>query len=147
MGWGSWGPPGSVGAPQQRCGPCSFTLELHKHVSKDSGFWGDAGDTIEDTGPQSQVLVLPVAKITAPRQEAGQQQVTRDISATEMRLVHLDLKGAAPRVSYLEQVRCWGWEGRAGRDVPRGLSTRNEPTLPNAGVPAPVPAGSQRRPH
>uniref|UniRef100_A0A8C5UMC2 beta-N-acetylhexosaminidase n=1 Tax=Malurus cyaneus samueli TaxID=2593467 RepID=A0A8C5UMC2_9PASS len=28
----------------------------------------------------------------------------RDVSATEMRLVHLDLKGAAPRVSYLEQV-------------------------------------------
>ncbi|KAM9016118.1 hexosaminidase D-like isoform 1-T2 [Ara ararauna] len=82
----------------------SFTLELPKHVSKDSGFWGDAGDTIEDTGPQSQVLVLPVAKITAPRQEPGQQQVTRDISATKMRLVHLDLKGAAPRVSYLEQV-------------------------------------------
>ncbi|XP_033921362.1 hexosaminidase D-like [Melopsittacus undulatus] len=80
----------------------SFTLELHKQVSKDSGFWGDAGDTIEDTGPQSQVLLLPVAKITAPRQEAG--QVTRDTRDTPMRLVHLDLKGAAPRVSYLEQV-------------------------------------------
>ncbi|XP_074454243.1 hexosaminidase D-like isoform X3 [Larus michahellis] len=81
----------------------SFTLELHKHVSKDSGFWGDTGDTILDTGPQSQVVKIPVAKITAPRQEPG-QQVPRDASATEMRLVHLDLKGAAPRVSYLEQV-------------------------------------------
>ncbi|XP_059682636.1 hexosaminidase D-like [Gavia stellata] len=81
----------------------SFTLELHKHVSKDSRFWGDAGDTGQDAGPQSQALELPVAKITAPRQEPG-QQVPRDVSATEMRLVHLDLKGAAPRVSYLEQV-------------------------------------------
>ncbi|KAM9292177.1 hexosaminidase D-like [Morus bassanus] len=81
----------------------SFTLELHKHVSKDSGFWGDAGDTGQDAGPQSQALELPVVKITAPRQELG-QQVPRDVSTTEMRLVHLDLKGAAPRVSYLEQV-------------------------------------------
>ncbi|XP_026715123.1 hexosaminidase D-like isoform X2 [Athene cunicularia] len=81
----------------------SFTLELHKHVSKDSEFWGDAGDTGQDTGPQSQALEVPAAKITALRQEPG-QQVPRDVSATEMRLVHLDLKGAAPRVSYLEQV-------------------------------------------
>ncbi|OPJ87478.1 hexosaminidase D [Patagioenas fasciata monilis] len=81
----------------------SFTLELHKHVSKDSGFWGDAGDTGQDAGPQSQDLEETVVKIMAPRQETG-QQVPRDISATEMRLVHLDLKGAAPRVSYLEQV-------------------------------------------
>ncbi|KGL86007.1 hypothetical protein N301_13385, partial [Charadrius vociferus] len=51
----------------------SFTLELHKHVSKDSGFWGDVGDTIQDTGPQSQVVKLPMAKITAPREELGQQ--------------------------------------------------------------------------
>ncbi|XP_075292507.1 hexosaminidase D-like isoform X2 [Opisthocomus hoazin] len=81
----------------------SFTLELHKHVSKDSGFWGDTGDAGRATGPQSQALELSAAKITAPRQERG-QQVPRDVSATEMRLVHLDLKGAAPRVSYLAQV-------------------------------------------
>ncbi|XP_069726102.1 hexosaminidase D-like [Phaenicophaeus curvirostris] len=80
----------------------SFTLELHKHVSKDSEFWGDTGDTGQDAGPQSQAVEIPVAKITAPRHEPG--QVSRDVSATEMRLVHLDLKGAAPRVSYLEQV-------------------------------------------
>ncbi|XP_041893239.1 hexosaminidase D-like isoform X3 [Corvus kubaryi] len=78
----------------------SFTLELHKHVSKDSGFWGDTGDIVQDIIPQSQVLEVPAAKIMALRQK---QQVPRDVSATEMRLVHLDLKGAAPRVSYLEQ--------------------------------------------
>ncbi|KFQ20950.1 hypothetical protein N332_08312, partial [Mesitornis unicolor] len=47
----------------------SFTLELHKHVGKDSAFWGDAGDTGQDAGPQSQAMELVVAKITAPRQE------------------------------------------------------------------------------
>lgn len=97
---GSWCPQ----HPQPCSAPCSFTLELHKHVSKDSGFWGDAGDTGQNIGPRSQALELSAAKITDPRQEPG-QQVPRDVSATEMRLVHLDLKGAAPRVSYLEQVR------------------------------------------
>ncbi|KAL2299117.1 hypothetical protein Nmel_014734 [Mimus melanotis] len=79
----------------------SFTLELHKHVSKDSGFWGDTGDIVQDIIPQSQVLEVPAAKRISLKQK---QQVPRDVSATEMRLVHLDLKGAAPRVSYLEQV-------------------------------------------
>ncbi|KFO84114.1 hypothetical protein N320_00018, partial [Buceros rhinoceros silvestris] len=51
----------------------SFTLELHKHVSKDSGFWGDAGDTGQNVGPRSQALELSAAKITDPRQEPGQQ--------------------------------------------------------------------------
>lgn len=116
---GSWCPH-ALRHPQPCSTPCSFTLELHKHVSKDSGFWGDTGDTILDTGPQSQVVKIPVAKITAPRQEPG-QQVPRDASATEMRLVHLDLKGAAPRVSYLEQVRMpRDWREAPGRDVPRG---------------------------
>ncbi|KAI1233617.1 Hexosaminidase D, partial [Lamprotornis superbus] len=72
-----------------------FTLELHKHVSKDSGFWGDTGDIVQDIIPQSQVLEVPPAKIISLKQK---QQVPRDVSATEMRLVHLDLKGAAPRV-------------------------------------------------
>ncbi|XP_054036217.1 hexosaminidase D isoform X1 [Dryobates pubescens] len=117
MGWGVWGYPwlclcrghecwGAAGAlqyPQPCSTPGSLTLELHKHISKDSRFWGDAGDTSQDTGPQSQALELSAAKIMALRREPG-QQITRDFSATEMRLVHLDLKGAAPRVSYLEQV-------------------------------------------
>lgn len=115
---GSWCPCAPQ-HPQPCSAPCSFTLELHKHVSKDSGFWGDTGDAGQDAGPQSQALELSVAKITAPRQEPG-QQVPRDISATEMRLVHLDLKGAAPKVSYLEQVRMPGvW-----REVLRGQRQR-----------------------
>ncbi|KAI6076616.1 Hexosaminidase D-like isoform X1 [Aix galericulata] len=81
----------------------SLTLELHRHIPKDSGFWGDTGDTSQGAGPRSQALELPVAKITAPRQGPGQQG-PKDSSATEMRLVHLDLKGAAPKVSYLEQL-------------------------------------------
>ncbi|KFP53310.1 hypothetical protein N323_12456, partial [Cathartes aura] len=51
----------------------SLTLELHKHITKDSGFWGDAGDADQDAGPQSQALELPAAKIMSPRQEPGQQ--------------------------------------------------------------------------
>lgn len=78
-------------------------MELHKQVSKDSRFWGDTGDIVQDIIPQSQqVLEVPAAKRMTLKQK---QQVPRDVSATEMRLVHLDLKGAAPRVSYLEQVR------------------------------------------
>lgn len=89
----------------------SLTLQLHKHISKDSTFWGDAGDS----GPQSQAVEVHPAKITAPRQ-GPKQQFPKDLSATEMRLVHLDLKGAAPRVSYLEQVRVPGDQAVLGSD-------------------------------
>lgn len=120
QGSGAGGAAGTPWHPQPCSAASSFTLELHKHVSKDSGFWGDVGDTGQDTGPQSQALELSAAKITVPRQEPG-QQVPRDVSATEMRLVHLDLKGAAPRVSYLEQVRMpRDREEVPGKDVPRG---------------------------
>lgn len=138
--------------PQPCSAPCSLTLELHKHVSKDSGFWGDAGDTSQGAGPRSQALELPVAKITAPRQGPG-QQVPKDISATEMRLVHLDLKGAAPKVSYLEQVKApgtsqagqgWAWLSPL-TPAPGGASRLSLPCRP-AALPTPVPAGRQRGP-
>ncbi|KFP65831.1 hypothetical protein N322_06725, partial [Cariama cristata] len=51
----------------------AFTLELHKHVSKDSGFWGAASDIGQDAGPQSQALEFSAAKIMASRQGPGQQ--------------------------------------------------------------------------
>lgn len=117
-----WAPPKPHGHPHPCSTPCSFTLELHKHVSKDSGFWGDTGDIVQDIIPQSQVLEVPAAKIVALKQK---QQVPRDVSATEMRLVHLDLKGAAPRVSYLEQVKM-----PRGREGPRrGCTDRLTPGL------------------
>lgn len=138
-GW-CWGqPPQPHGLPHPCSTPCSFTLELHKHVNKDSGFWGDTGDIVQDIIPQSQVLEVPAAKIIALKQK---QQVPRDVSATEMRLVHLDLKGAAPRVSYLEQVRMprEGRRGQGGDGADRALLTPGlchphpEPTLPTLQV-------------
>lgn len=121
--------------PQLRSAPCSLTLQLHKHISKDSTFWGD----VADSGPQNQAVEIHPAKITAPRQ-GPKQQFPKDLSATEMRLVHLDLKGAAPRVSYLEQVRVPGGRAVLGSDC---LSSPCHP----AAVPTPVPAGSQWDPH
>ena len=144
---GSWCPR-APRHPQPCSAPCSLTLELHKHITKDGGFWGDTGDADRDAGPQSQALELPAAKIISPRQDPG-QQVPRDVSATEMRLVHLDLKGAAPRVSYLEQVRMpRDREEVPGRDAPRGQ--RQSKAQPGQGrpcrlsPPAPIPAGHQQ---
>lgn len=82
---------------------CSFTLELHKHISKDSDFWGKGGDVLPEPDPRSQPLDPEADQIAGPKQDA-RKQLSKDFSATEMRLVHLDLKGAAPKVSYLEQV-------------------------------------------
>ncbi|XP_019368294.1 PREDICTED: hexosaminidase D-like isoform X2 [Gavialis gangeticus] len=81
----------------------SFTLELHKHISKDSDFWGNGGDVLPEPDPRSQPLDPEAAQAAGPKQEA-RKQLSKDFSATEMRLVHLDLKGAAPKVSYLEQL-------------------------------------------
>ncbi|XP_067390290.1 hexosaminidase D-like [Emydura macquarii macquarii] len=79
------------------------TLELHKHSSKDSGFWGKAGEAKEEITPGSRALELSAVKAAGPKHES-KKQLSKAISSREMRLVHLDLKGAAPKVSYLEQV-------------------------------------------
>ncbi|XP_068764878.1 hexosaminidase D-like [Struthio camelus] len=76
----------------------SFTLELPKAAGRDGGFWGAAGDGPPRAQPRSRPPELPAAG-----RRPG-QRLSKDFSGTQMRLVHLDLKGAAPRVSYLEQV-------------------------------------------
>ncbi|XP_060116864.1 hexosaminidase D-like [Heteronotia binoei] len=81
----------------------SFTLDQHKGTGGESIFWGRAGDLKESAQPWDGSLAHPETKAAAARPE-GQKQPVRDFSMTQMRLVHLDLKGAAPKVSYLEQV-------------------------------------------
>ncbi|XP_078237549.1 hexosaminidase D [Pogona vitticeps] len=80
----------------------SFTLDPRKDSDPESGFWGQVGDLkqpAKSRGPASESKVpMPAAgKLT-------RKQTLQDFSSTQMRLVHLDLKGAAPKVSYLEQV-------------------------------------------
>ncbi|XP_074867120.1 hexosaminidase D-like [Carettochelys insculpta] len=77
----------------------SGALDLHKNISKNSNFWGKGGEA----KTHSQALELSAAKEPDPKQDT-KKRLSKDFSATEMRLVHLDLKGAAPKVSYLEQV-------------------------------------------
>ncbi|KAJ7306092.1 hypothetical protein JRQ81_010458 [Phrynocephalus forsythii] len=80
----------------------SFTLDQRKDSGSDGGFWAQAGDL-----QQSAKARGPASEFKAPMPAAGRQtrkQTLQDFSATQMRLVHLDLKGAAPRVSYLEQI-------------------------------------------
>uniref|UniRef100_A0A8D0L7Q5 beta-N-acetylhexosaminidase n=1 Tax=Sphenodon punctatus TaxID=8508 RepID=A0A8D0L7Q5_SPHPU len=81
----------------------SLTLDLHKHVSKDGGFWGKPGDPKLGAVAPVRSLEVPIAKAAGPRPETRRQPL-QDVGVAELRLVHLDLKGAAPRVSYLEQV-------------------------------------------
>ncbi|XP_054848597.1 hexosaminidase D-like [Eublepharis macularius] len=81
----------------------SFMLDQHKGPSRESSFWDKARDREESAKPRDGSLELSEVKAAAVRQESRKQPV-QDFSTTQMRLVHLDLKGAAPKVSYLEQV-------------------------------------------
>ncbi|XP_048351543.1 hexosaminidase D-like isoform X1 [Sphaerodactylus townsendi] len=81
----------------------SFTLDQRKDTSGESGFWGKAGELKQSAKPWDGLPALLETKVAAAGQESRKQPVW-DFSTTQMRLVHLDLKGAAPKVSYLEQV-------------------------------------------
>ncbi|XP_044308512.1 hexosaminidase D-like [Varanus komodoensis] len=83
----------------------SFMLDQHQESGRESSFWGKAGDPERPAKVRDSSLALPNSQVAAaaPAQVMRQQRL-KDFSAVQMRLVHLDLKGAAPKVSYLEQV-------------------------------------------
>ncbi|XP_025959710.2 hexosaminidase D-like isoform X2 [Dromaius novaehollandiae] len=78
----------------------SFPPEPPRAAGRDDGFWGPAGAGDE---PRSRAVEPPAVQATGTRLPPG-QRLPEAPSGAQLRLVHLDLKGAAPRVSYLEQV-------------------------------------------
>ncbi|CAI5792424.1 hexosaminidase D-like isoform X2 [Podarcis lilfordi] len=85
----------------------SFSLNQYKGSSQESSFWGKAGDLKHSAEPQGQSLGIPDVKVVAaaaPARQDAKKKALQDFSLMQLRLVHLDLKGAAPKVSYLEQI-------------------------------------------
>ncbi|XP_063171251.1 hexosaminidase D-like [Candoia aspera] len=84
----------------------SFTLDQRREVSGESHFWGGAHEAKEPAGAQdgSSVHRLDPKSAAGPSGPELRKLPPRDFSTTQLRLVHLDLKGAAPKVSYLEQI-------------------------------------------
>ncbi|OCT64378.1 hypothetical protein XELAEV_18045481mg [Xenopus laevis] len=74
--------------------------------SKDNFFWGKAGEPQENSDKR-ELPPEPPNEMNAPVDEnlpLKKKGVAKDFSGIQLRLVHLDLKGAAPKVSYLEQI-------------------------------------------
>ncbi|KAE8579050.1 hypothetical protein XENTR_v10023886 [Xenopus tropicalis] len=74
--------------------------------AKDDFFWGKEGEPQENSDKREfppeppNEMNAPVAE-NLPEKKKG---VAKDFSGIQMRLVHLDLKGAAPKLPYLEQL-------------------------------------------
>ncbi|XP_029432113.1 hexosaminidase D-like [Rhinatrema bivittatum] len=72
--------------------------------NKVNEFWGKGGEKHENL----EIRQLPAQP---PRESESQKKAAdieraqaKDFSTTQMRLVHLDLKGAAPKLSYMKQI-------------------------------------------
>ncbi|XP_034986499.2 hexosaminidase D isoform X2 [Zootoca vivipara] len=87
----------------------SFSLNRYKGSSQESSFWGKASDLKHSAEPRGRSLDVPDVKVVAaaaaaPARQDAKKKALQDFSLMQLRLVHLDLKGAAPKVSYLEQI-------------------------------------------
>ncbi|XP_030068056.1 hexosaminidase D [Microcaecilia unicolor] len=81
-------------------------MQVKERISNNNGFWGKSGKN--SGNPETRQLPpqpTRESKAESQNKAASSEKVqVKDFSNIRMRLVHLDLKGAAPKVSYLEQI-------------------------------------------